>query len=59
MRHYRYCCTRDKRMSEKEKLRKKEIARMWNKRTAQVIPVVVGSLESASVTKNLDKWLES
>ena len=46
-------------MSEKEKLKKKEIARMWNKRTAQVIPVVVGSLESASVTKNLDKWLES
>ena len=46
-------------MSEKEKLKKKEIARMWNKRTAQVIPVVVGSLESARVTKNLDKWLES
>ena len=38
---------------------KKEIARMWNKRTAQVIPVVVGSVGSASVTKNLDKWLES
>ena len=31
---------------------------MWNKRTAQVIPVVVGSLGSASVTKNLDKWQE-
>ena len=45
-------------MSEKEKL-KKEIVRMWNKRIAQVIPVVVGSLGSASVTKNLDKWLES
>ena len=58
MRHYRHCCTRDKRMSEKEKL-KKRIARMWNKRTTQVTPVVVGSLGSASVTKNLDKWLKS
>ena len=58
MHHYSYCCARDRRMSEKEKL-KKEIVRMWNKRIAQVIPVVVGSLGSASVTKNLDKWLES
>ena len=29
---------------------------MWDMRTVQVIPIVVGSLES--VTKNLDKWLE-
>ena len=29
---------------------------MWDMRTVQVIPVVVGSLEI--VTKNLDKWLE-
>ena len=28
---------------------------MWNMRTVQVVPIVVGSLES--VTKNLDKWL--
>ena len=29
---------------------------MWDMRTVQVIPIVVGSL--GSVTKNLDKWLE-
>ena len=28
---------------------------MWNMRTVQVVPIVVGSL--GSVTKNLDKWL--
>ena len=30
---------------------------MWNTRTVQVIQIVVGSF--ASVTKNLEKWLES
>ena len=37
---------------------KREIARMWNMRTVQVVPIiiiVVGSL--GRVTKNLDKWL--
>ena len=34
---------------------KREITRMWNMRTVQVVPIVVGSL--GSVTKNLDKWL--
>ena len=34
---------------------KREIARMWNMRTEQVVPIVVGSL--GSVTKSLDKWL--
>ena len=28
---------------------------MWNMRTVQVVPIVVGSL--GSVTKSLDKWL--
>ena len=28
---------------------------MWNMKTVQVVPIVVGSL--GSVTKNLDKWL--
>ena len=32
---------------------KRETARMWDMRTVQVIPIVVGSL--GSVTKNLDK----
>ena len=34
-----------------------DITRMWNTRTVQVIQIVVGSF--ASVTKNLEKWLES
>ena len=52
----------DKRIGEKENEKvekyqdlKREIARMWNTRTVQVVPIVVGSL--GSVTKNLDKWL--
>ena len=52
----------DKRIGEKENEKvekyqdlKREIARMWNMRTVQVVPIVVGSL--GSVTKNLDKWL--
>ena len=52
----------DKRIGEKEKEKvekyqnlKREITRMWNMRTVQVVPIVVGSL--GSVTKNLDKWL--
>jgi len=32
---------------------KREIARVWNIRAVQVVPIVVGSL--GSVTKNLDK----
>ena len=51
-----------KRIGEKENEKvekyqdlKREIARMWNMRTVQVVPIVVGSL--GSVTKNLDKWL--
>ena len=34
---------------------KREFARMWNLRTVQVVPIVVGSL--GSVAKNLNKWL--
>ena len=49
----------DKRIGEKESEKvanlKREIARMWNMRTVQVVPIVVGSL--GRVTKNLDKWL--
>ena len=52
----------DKRIGEKENEKvekyqdlKREIAKMWNVRTVQVVPIVVGSL--GSVTKNLDKWL--
>ena len=53
----------DKRIVEKENEKvkkyselKREIARMWNMRTVQEIPIVVGSL--GSVAKNLLKWLE-
>ena len=52
----------DKRIGEKENEKvekyqdlKREIATMWNMRTMQMVPIVVGSL--GSVTKNLDKWL--
>ena len=52
----------DKRIGEKDNEKvekyqdlKREIARMWNMRTVQAVPIVVGSL--GSVTKNLDKWL--
>ena len=52
----------DKRIGEKEDEKiekyqdlKREIARMWNMRTVQVVPIVVGSL--GTVTNNLDKWL--
>ena len=52
----------DKRIGEKENEKvekyqnlKREITRMWNMGTVQVVPIVVGSL--GSVTKNLDKWL--
>ena len=52
----------DKRIGEKENEKvekyqdlKREITRMWNMKTVQVVPVVVGSM--GSVTKNLDKWL--
>ena len=52
----------DKRIGQKENEKiekyqdlKREIARMWNMRTAQVVPIVVRSL--GSVTKTLDKWL--
>ena len=44
----------DKRNCEKEN-EKVEIARMWNMRAVQVVPVIVGSL--GRVTKNLSKWL--
>jgi len=52
----------DKRVGEKEIEKvekhqdlKREIARMWNMRAVQVVPIVVGSL--GNVTKNLEKWL--
>ena len=52
----------DKRIGEKENEKvekyqdlKREIARLWNMRTVQMVPTVKGSL--GSVTKNLDKWL--
>jgi len=51
----------DKRIGEKENEKvekyqdlKREIARMWNMRALQVVPIVVGSL--GSVTKNLDNY---
>ena len=40
---------------EKYQVPKRDIARMWNMRTVQVVTIVIGSL--GSVTKNLDKWL--
>ncbi|XP_068691565.1 uncharacterized protein [Montipora foliosa] len=52
----------DKRIVKKENEKvekyqdlKREIARMWNMRAMQMVPIVVGSL--GSVTKNFDKWL--
>ena len=36
---------------------KQKIPRMWNTRTVKVINIVVGLF--ASLTKNLDNWLES
>ena len=50
----------DKRIVEKVKKYqelKQKIARMWNSRTVQEIKIVVGSF--ASVSKNLENWLES
>ena len=53
----------DKRIVEKESEKvkyqelKQKIARMWNTKTVQEIKIVVGSF--ASVTKNLENWLES
>ena len=41
---------------EKYQQLKREMSTVWNMRTVQVIPIVVGSL--GIVTKNLDKWLE-
>ena len=53
----------DKRISEKENEKvekyqnlKREIARMWNMITVQVVPIIVGSLGSVK-KKNLNKWL--
>ena len=52
----------DKRIDEKENGKiekyqdlKREVARMWNTRTVQVVPIGVASL--GSVTKILGKWL--
>ena len=54
----------DKRIVEKENEKvkkfqelKQKIPRMWNTRTVREIKIVVGSF--ASVTKNLENWLES
>ena len=53
----------DKRIVEKENEVKKyqelkqKIPRMWNTKTVREIKIVVGSF--ASVTKNLENWLES
>ena len=53
----------DKRIVEKESEVKKyqelkqKIPRMWNTKTVREIKIVVGSF--ASVTKNLENWLES
>ena len=54
----------DKRIVEKENEKvkkylelKQKIPRMWNTKTVQEIKIVVGSF--ASVTKNLENWLES
>eukprot|EP00794_Sanderia_malayensis_P002808 gene2808-biopygen2319 len=53
----------DSRISEKgnEKVEKyqdlkREIKKMWNTRSAIVVPVIVGAL--GSIAKNLDEWLE-
>ena len=50
----------DKRIVEKVKKYqelKQKIPRMWNTKTVQETKIVVGSF--ASVTKNLENWLES
>ena len=47
-------CEKENEKVEKYQDLKREVARMWNMRTVQVVPIVVGSL--GSVTKNLDKW---
>ena len=50
----------DKRIVEKVKKYqqlKQKIPRMWNTKTVREIEIVVGSF--ASVTKNLENWLES
>ena len=53
----------EKRIVEKENEVKKyqelkqKIPRMWNTKTVREIKIVVGSF--ASVTKNLENWLES
>ena len=54
----------DKRIVEKENEKdikyqelKQKIPKMWNTRTVQEIKIVVGSF--ASVSKNLENWLES
>ena len=53
----------DKRIVEKENEVKKyqelkqKIPRMWNTKTVWEVKIVVGSF--ASVTKNLENWLES
>ena len=53
----------DKRIVQKENEVKKyqelkqKITRMWNTKTVREIKIVVGSF--ASVTKNLENWLES
>ena len=53
----------DKRIVEKENEVKKyqelkqKIPRMWNTKTLREVKIVVGSF--ASVTKNLENWLES
>ena len=47
--------------SEKEKVEKshdlkREIGRLWRLKTVEVVPVVIGALES--VTKDFDMWID-
>ena len=47
--------------SEKEKVKKsqdlkRKIGRLWRLKTVEVVPVVIGALES--VTKDFDMWID-
>ena len=35
---------------------KREIERLWNLKKVEVVPIVIGALES--VTKEFDRWIE-
>ena len=41
---------------EKSQDLKREIGRLWRLKTVEVVPVVIGALES--VTKDFDMWID-